>query len=114
MLIGYTTNVGALQPLMRLLDDHLLTSSEVGAHLRYSKPHMSNLRKAAKGPPWIALPSGGIRYSMSAVATWQLSGESGALTLDRVSVAIAGCAAVPIEHRAAVIAHLETVFRPAP
>ena len=112
MLIGYTTNAAALQPLMQLLDAHLLKSSEVAAHLRYTDAHMSNLRRSNKGPPWYELASGGIRYDMQAVLAWQLAGERGALTLDRVATAVASCPALTIEQRGALIDYLETVFQP--
>jgi hypothetical protein len=40
------------------------------------------------------------------VGSWQL-------TMERVSLAVAACAAVPIEHRAPMIAHLKQAFVPA-
>lgn len=112
MIIGYVTNVPAYRPLMTLLDGFLLTSSEVGAHLRYSDEHMCNMRKANKGPPWFKLATGGIRYSANEMLAWQLSSTQGPLTLERVTLAIAGCAAVPIEHRSALIEHLNEALKP--
>lgn len=110
MLVGYTTQVAAYSPLMKLLDGFLLSSNEVADHFRFGHDYMSALRKAGKGPPWLALPTGAIRYSSAEVANWQTGAERGPLTLDRVSLAVAACAAVPIEHRAAIVAHLEQSF----
>lgn len=112
MIIGYTTNAAALRPLMNLLDGYLMTAGEVGDHLRYSTERLAHLRKDGAGPPFIKLPTGGVRYSMSEVMSWQLAGETGPLTLDRVALAVAACVSVPPEHRAALIQHLERTFKP--
>lgn len=107
MISRYTTNVPAYRPLMQLLDGVLMTPKEVGAHLRYSAEQLSNLRRGTKGPPWFKLPSGGVRYDLAELTAWQMSGTRGPLTMDRVALAVASCAAVPIEHRAAIMRHLE-------
>jgi len=114
MIIGYTTNAAALRPLMNLLDGYLMTAGEVGDHLRYSTERLAHLRKDGAGPPFIKLPTGGVRYAMSEISAWQLAGETGPLTLDRVALAVAACLTVPAEHRAALIQHLERSFAPAP
>jgi hypothetical protein len=111
MIIGYSTNAPALRPLMNLLDGYLMTAAEVGEHLRYSTERLAHLRKDGLGPPFIKLPTGGVRYSMSEVTAWQLAGESGQLTLERVAVAVAACVSIPAEHRAALIQHLEASFK---
>lgn len=112
MIIGYTTNAAALRPLMNLLDGYLMTAAEVGEHLRYSTERLAHLRKDGAGPPYIKLPTGGVRYSMAEVTAWQLAGETGPLSLDRVAVAVAACLAVPAEHRATLIQHLEKAWPP--
>jgi hypothetical protein len=114
MISRYTTNVAAHRPLMQLLDGMLLTPKEVGAHLRYSQEQLSNLRRGTKGPPWFKLPSGGVRYDLAELTAWQLSGARGPLTMDRIALAIASCAAVPIEHRAEIVRHLEQALTPDP
>lgn len=110
MIIGYRTKTEALQPLMALLDDFLLTSAEVREHLRFSADHLSNLRKKGQGPTWIKLPTGAIRYRASEVMAWQIAGEQGELTVERAALAIAACSSVPEAQRAAIIAHLRKTF----
>ena len=110
MLPGYTTNIAAHRPLLSLLDGLLLTSAEVGLHLRYSQEQLSNLRRAMKGPPFLKLPTGGVRYDSAQLMAWQLSGAASPLTLERVELAISACEAVPMEHRAAITEHLRRAF----
>ncbi len=112
MIPGYTTAIEVYQPLMRLLDGVLLTSAEAGTHLRYSPEQMSNLRRTAKGPPFFKLPTGAVRYEASALLAWQLQGLQGALSVERVTLAVSACNAVPPDHRATIIAHLEKAFVP--
>ena len=112
MLNGYCTNIAAYRPLMDLLDGSLMTSREVGLHLRYSSEQMSNLRRTTKGPPFFKLPTSAVRYSAAEVFAWQVGSEVGALTPQRVALAISACDKVPLEHRAAIIAHLDKAFSP--
>jgi hypothetical protein len=108
MLLCYTTQIAAYRPLLAVLEGTLLTSREVGTHLRYSPEQMSNLRRrSAKGPPWFKLPSGAVRYDAAEVMAWQIGSASGPLTMARVTLAISACAAVPLEHRAAIIEHVQ-------
>jgi hypothetical protein len=110
MIVGYKTNGPALVPLMNLLDGHLMTASEVADHLRYSQERLAHLRKDGGGPPFLKLPTGGVRYQLAEVMAWQASAETGPLTLDRIALAIAACVGVPAEQRAAMIQHLEKAF----
>ncbi|MGI9159839.1 MAG: helix-turn-helix transcriptional regulator [Saprospiraceae bacterium] len=112
MIIGYSTNAPALRPLMTVLDGYLMTAAEVGEHLRYSTERLAHLRADGRGPPFIKLPTGGVRYQMAEVTAWQLAAECGPLTLDRVALAVAACVSVPAEQRAAIIQHLEASFKP--
>lgn len=111
-MMRYATNVPAHKPLLQLLDTILLTPQEAAEHLRYSVEMLSNWRRAGKGPPFIKLPTGGIRYAASDLAAWQMAGLSGPLTLERVQQAVLACAAVPIEARSAINDHLEKAFDP--
>lgn len=110
MLPGFKADVSAYRPLLQLTDAVMLTSKEVASHLRYSEEAMSLMRRRGKGPAWIKLPSGGIRYRMSEVLAWELSHERGPLTVERITLAILSCATVPIEHRAALNEHLQRVL----
>lgn len=110
MLPGYTTNVAALRPILALTDAVLLTSKQVGAHLQYSEESLSLMRRKNKGPAWIKLPTGGVRYRMSEVLAWELEHERGPLTIERVTLAVLSCAEVPIEYRAALNDHLAKVL----
>lgn len=112
MIIGYATNEKALRPLMSLLDGHLMTAAEVGDHLRYSPERLAHLRRDGGGPPFLKLPTGGVRYVLGEVMAWQIAAEAGPLTLDRVALAIAACLSVPAEHRAAMLEHLQLAFKP--
>lgn len=110
MLPGFKTDVSAYRPLLQLTDAIMLTSKEVAAHLRYSDEALSLMRRRGKGPAWLKLPSGGVRYRMSEVLAWELEHERGPLTLDRIALAVLSCASVPIEHRAALNEHLQKVL----
>lgn len=107
MLPGYKANVEAFRPLLQLTDAVMLTSKEVGAHLRYSEEALSLMRRKNKGPTWLKLPSGGVRYRMSDVLAWEIAAEAGPLTINRVVLAIMSCADVPIEHRAKLADHIQ-------
>ena len=110
MLPGYKTTGAAYRPLLQLTDSVMLTSKEVGAHLRYSEEALSLMRRKNEGPAWLKLPSGAVRYRMSEVLAWELEAQRGPLTLDRVATAILSCAEVPIEYRAAIADHLQKVL----
>lgn len=97
-------------PLIGLLSDVLVTDTALTAHWGYSRNHLSNLRKAGKGIPFVKLPTGGVRYRMSEILSAELDGTDGPLTLDRIAIAIATCKTVPAEHRAALIEHLKVAF----
>lgn len=110
MLPGYKIDSAALRPLLQLTDAVLITPKELGLHLRYSHENLSLMRRKNQGPAWIKLPSGGVRYRMSEVLAWELEHGRGPLTLERITLAILGCAEVPIEHRAKINEHLQRVL----
>ena len=100
----------AYKPLTELLDSILVTNDYLSQHWGYSENHLSNLRRLQKGPPWVKLPTGAIRYRLSEIAAAEIAGTQGALTLERVQLAVSACSALSAEQRAAVIAHLESAF----
>ena len=106
----YTTDEAVFRPLMERIAGHLLTAGEAAKHLRYSPNHLSNLRKAGKGWPWLVLPTGAIRYRASDVLLGELAAEHGPLTVDRVVLAVTACQSVPVEHRMTIIDHLRRAF----
>lgn len=101
----------AYRPVLETIDAVLITPADLAAHWRYTENHLSNLRNAQKGLPWVKLPTGGIRYRMSEVLAAELAGTEGPLTLERVEMAVAA-APVPEDARAKVLAHLRALFSP--
>ena len=104
--------VPAYKPLTDLLDSVLVGNDYLSQHWGYSENHLSNLRRLHRGPPWVKLPTGAIRYRLSEIFAAEVAGTRGSLTTERVALAMAACTSVPAAHRAAMIAHLETVFPP--
>lgn len=106
-----TTDV--YRPLLALVEDTLVSSAALALHWGYSENHLSNMRRAGqRGLPFVKLPTGGIRYRMSEILASEIAGTVGPLTLDRVVLAVASCASVPAEHRAAMVEHLRAALRP--
>ena len=97
-------------PLVGLMSDLLISGADLADHWGYTETHLSNLRKAGKGVPWIKLPTGGIRYRMSEVLSAELSGRAGPLSLEHVLLAVSACKAVPAEHRATLLEHLKAAL----
>lgn len=97
-------------PLLSLADAVLLTTAEVAKHLRYSEQHLHNMRRTGTGIAWLKLPGGAVRYHLSEVLAWQLHGQCGIVTLERVSAALGTMPGLKPEARAAIDAHLARVF----
>lgn len=104
-----TYNV-AYAPLIDLLEGVLVTPQEVSKHFRLSESHLSNLRNAGKGLPFIKLPTGAVRYSLAEVLACQISNTSGPITLDRIALALAAMRGLSADQRAAIIDHLQRAF----
>lgn len=100
----------ANSPLIDLLDSVLLRPQEVAKHWRLSESHLSNLRHTGKGIPFIKLESGAVRYRASEVIAHELGGTCGAITLDRITGALATMRGLPADQRDAIVAHLTAAF----
>ena len=97
-------------PLFQMLRDTMVTPGEVATRWRYSEDHMSNMRRRCKGPPFIRLPSGGIRYRLSDIITAEFDGMGGPITLERVLLAVTACRSLSAEARGDLIFHLQATL----
>lgn len=96
----------AYEPLARLLDDVLVTSAVLAQRWRLTEDHLSNWRRAQKGPAFIKLPSGSVRYRLSDVVAWELGGYQGSLSPDRVELALSTFKELSPELRARIVARI--------
>ena len=110
---------GVYDPLTRLLVDTLVKPKDLAARWSFSDDHLSSLRRRNIGPAWIRLPTAGgtakrplgaIRYRLSSIIAAELSGTHGALTFERVALAIVACDFLSEEQRAALIMKLKRVL----
>lgn len=69
----------AYRPLLEMLDDVFMTSGELAGRWRLSDDHLSNVRRAGKGPDWVKLPTGAVRYRAADVIASELAGTGGPL-----------------------------------
>lgn len=100
----------AFAPLLDLLGDNLLTTTEVAEHLRFSVDHLANLRRQSRWLPWIQFETGAVRYRLADVIAAQIAGTDGPLTLDRVCLAIVAAPDLDTKTKAAVQAALRRAF----
>lgn len=109
----------AYAPLLLLLRDSLIKPKDLAERWGFSHDHLANLRKRRVGPPWIRLPTssgqakrpmGSIRYRISDIIGAELAGSGGALTLERVALAVAAMDFLTEQERAAVISRLRTAL----
>lgn len=98
-------------PLMDLLDGVLVTPQEVSKHLRLSESHLSNLRNAGRGLPFVKLGTGAVRYSLAEVVAHQIASTGGPITLDRIALALSAMPGMSADMRAAVCDHLARAFK---
>lgn len=98
-------------PLLDVLNEIFMTPHELGDRWRYTQAHLSNLRRAGKGPRYIKLAeTGGIRYFASDIVASEISGTAGKITLSDVELAATACTSVPEEHRVAMLEHLRATL----
>lgn len=100
----------AFAPVLEICRSVLVTPGELAAHWRYTEDHLANLRRAGRGLPFIKFDTGGVRYRLSSILAAEISGESGALTLERVLLAVATCATVSERDRAAIASHVRAAL----
>lgn len=100
----------AYRPFLDLLEAQFLTTEEVAGRWRYNVQHVHNMRRLKTGPAWVKLPGGAIRYRVSDVLAYELFGQGGALTMDRVAAALATCPGLAIGARDQIEAHLRSVL----
>lgn len=105
------TNVDAYAPLLDLLAGVLVTPQALGAHWGYTEEHLCGMRRAGRGPAFLKLPTGGIRYRAAEIIGSEIAGTDGPLTVDRVCLALAACSGLSLEARAAAQAHVRAAFR---
>lgn len=104
------------KPVVSLLQDRLVPPRALAERWSYTEDHLSNLRRANHGLPWIRLPlgpkgtKGGIRYRLSDIVAAEIDGNFGQVTLSQVEIAVASCPALTLDLRAAVQAHLRTAL----
>ncbi len=103
-------NVEAFKPVLDHLETVYITATELADHWRMSPDHVSNLRRAGKGPGFLRLETGRILYPMADVIRHELRAAHGSLTLDHVCLAVTA-APLSADDKAKVIAHLKATFR---
>ena len=104
------------KPVIDLLRDRLIRPKHVAQRWAYTEDHLSNLRRAGNGLPWIRLPlgpkgtKGGVRYRLSDVISAEIDGYFGQVTIGRVELAIACCPGLTEAQRALVQAHVRAAL----
>lgn len=94
-------NVPAFKPLIDLLESVQMTPGELAERWRLSDSHLSNLRRAGKGIPFMKLPTGAVRYRASHVVSAELGAMDGPITVDAVCLALSACRELSPDARAA-------------
>lgn len=102
----------AYEPVVRLCHGVLLKADEVARHYRYLPQHMHNMRARTKGPPWVKLGEGAVRYRASELVAWEIHGHRGGWTFERVSLALAAFPGMTVEMRHKLETHLRSVLEP--
>lgn len=98
------------RPLLDLLDGVYLKASEVGARLRFDDGYLANLRRAGNGPPWSKFASGAVRYQLSELLEWELSGKSPHITMDRVALAVLAFPGIDDKQKLELTEHLRAAL----
>lgn len=98
------------KPLTDMMFETLVTPGELAAHWRYTDDHLSNLRRAGRGLPFLKLPSGGVRYRASDILTAEIQGTGGPLAVDRICLALAACKELPPDARVAAQNAIRAAF----
>lgn len=107
------------EPLSELLSGAMMTTADLSERWRYSEQTLRNARAQNIGLPYMALPTGGIRYRVSEIVAAELAGTRGPLSVNRVALELASMPEVPEAVAKAIMARLRemqgiTVKLPAP
>jgi hypothetical protein len=97
------------EPLAALLKGRYKTTSELAERWRYSEQTLRNARANETGLPYVALPTGGIRYLEAEIIAAELAGTRGPLSVHRVALELAAMPEVPEALAAAIVARLRIV-----
>lgn len=100
----------AYAPLLQLCSSVLLTTQELAKHWRYQAEHLHNLRRLQRGPAYIKLGEGAVRYRLSECLAWEIAGHRGPLTLERVLLAMSTTPGLRSEVLEKISQHLATVL----
>lgn len=94
------------QALIALCGDQMLTPKEVAAHWRLSIGRLANMRVAGRGPGFVKLGDGAVRYPLSEIIAYELAGRSGHITLERVWQALSTMPGLRDDTRDAILEYL--------
>lgn len=107
----FRTNVEVFEPLLELLYPYLIRPNELAAHWGYTEEYLHAMRKAGRGPAFLKLPTGGVRYRASDIIRAELAGTRGPLTVDRVCETLAACERLTLEARVVAQHHIQHTLR---
>lgn len=98
-------------PLLDVLNDQLVKVGTIAKRWGCSPTHLGNLRRRGKGPAWVRLyPGGPVRYRWRDVLAYEAAGQGGALTMDRVALAVSTTPGADPGSLVKVISHLRAAF----
>jgi len=105
----------AYAPVIRLLNDTLLTPKEVAARWRITTTYLCNLRREQRGFPFVRLPfgpagRGAIRYRLSDVVAAEFIGTGGPVNFEKVLLAVSACRFLSLDDQWLVQRHLRAAL----
>ena len=104
-------NAAAFRPLLALCDAAFLTSIELAEHWRMSVQHMHNMRRLKAGPPYVKLGGvGAIRYRLSEILAWEIAGQGGMITHERIALALGACPGLSPAEATRIAEHLRVTL----
>lgn len=99
--------------LVAMADELFITPKELAARWGVSVARLGQLRAKRKGPAWVKIAGGGVRYRLSDVVAHERAGEGGPLSVDRLRAAIETLPDFDALERATIAVHLlRTLFPP--
>lgn len=98
------------RPLLALCDEVLLTGKDVATHWRQHAGSIANKRRLKTSPPFVKLGgAGAIRYRLSEILAWEIDGQGGGLSQERIALAIASFPGIEPRLAAALASHVRRV-----